>query len=218
VIEEVHQSLRTMIAEALGADATVAFQAPSAALRDAEGPPVVDFFLCDVREEAEGRIADWEPVWDDRGVVTGRRPPVRRYQLNYVVTVWASSPDDEYRTLGEVLRLLAAHDVLPAEHLRGSLAGEPLPLPLRVGNPPWAIAEGWGIWAALGIPAGAALHVAVTVPLRAGEPEPAAQAVQGRQVHVHRRPDGTPESAPTQRRDERIARRRATLSSKPAPP
>jgi hypothetical protein len=213
VIDEVHESLRALISAAFGTDAvTLAFEAPSAELRDIEGPPVVDFFLCDVREEAEGRIADWEPVWDDRGVVAGRRPPLRRFQLNYVVTVWASSPDDEYRTLGQLVRTLAAHDVLPAECLSGSLAAEPGPVPLRTGNPPWRVDEGWGMWAALGIPANAALHVAVTVPVRVGETEPAATAVQGREVHVHQRPNGTSESLQTKRRDGRIALRRSAAA------
>ncbi|HEU4349797.1 MAG TPA: DUF4255 domain-containing protein [Actinoplanes sp.] len=173
------------LAALLERELTLANVAVSFAAPDDQFPPshvtlpAIAFFLYDARENMELRSTQWELEPAAGGVLTRRPPPVR-VDCSYLVTAWPSSsaPDparDEHRLLGEVLKVLLRHRTLPADYLRGELAGQDPPV--RAGilaqNQLHSLGE---FWQAMGGKPKAALHYAVTIsvdvhgPAEAGPP------------------------------------------------
>jgi hypothetical protein len=164
-LDDVDASLAAMLTRQLPDGTTVSFEAPSPAWADAPpGKQVVNAFLYDIREEREGRGADWEDVRDEHGRVIGRQPPPRRYELSYLVTAWAGDAALEHRLLSDVLRMAFGGEAVPADCRVGSLAETGLPMLLRVvrQDPPHAPSQ---VWSDLGLPPRLVVDVAVTAPL-----------------------------------------------------
>lgn len=137
--------------------------------------PAIDLFLYDIRENRELRDREWlvERRSDGTGV---RRPPRVRVDCSYLVTAWPSNASgtpalDEHRLLGEVMRALLRHPVIPGAALQGSLRGQEPPLPavtLQQGQ----LQSLGEFWQALGGKPKAALNYTVTVGVDAfGEEE-----------------------------------------------
>jgi len=165
VLDDVDASLAAMLTRHLPEGTTVSFEAPCLAWVDAPpGKQVVNAFLYNLREEPDGRAADWEDVRDERGRVLGRQPPARRYELSYLVTAWAGDAALEHRLLSDVLRMAFAGEALPADCRVGSLAETGRPVLLRVvrQDPPHPPAR---VWADLGLPPRLVVDVAVSAPL-----------------------------------------------------
>jgi hypothetical protein len=141
--------------------------------------PAVDFFLYDVREDADLRSGQWE-VEQVEGRYVRSRAPVR-VSCSYLITAWPSdsAPNpaaDEHHLLGEVMRVLLRHRKLPEAYLQGELAGQEPPLPASIITE--ARLQSLGeLWQAMGGRPKAALHYAVTVSVDVGEPEPVGPAV-----------------------------------------
>jgi hypothetical protein len=83
--------------------------------------PTVNVFLYDVRENVARREVMFERVLDDDGQVIARRTPARRYDLYYVLSVWAPTIALEHQIVAALTAGLGAHDVFPVEHLPPSL-------------------------------------------------------------------------------------------------
>jgi Pvc16 N-terminal domain len=142
--------------------------------------PALAFFLYDVREDLNLRDTQWEVDKQPNGTFTRTRSPVR-VTCSYLITAWpsASTPDpsqDEHRLLGEVIKVLLGHRVIPANYLAGQLAGQEPPLPARI------IADGHlqslgELWQAMGGKPKAALHYAVTISVSVFDPVAAGPAV-----------------------------------------
>ena len=165
MLDDVDASLAAMLARHLPEGTTVSFEAPSPAWVDAPpGKQVVNAILYHVREEPDGRGADWDDVRDEQGRLLGRQPPPRRYELSYLVTAWAGDAALEHRLLSDVLRMAFTGEALPKDCRVGSLAESGLPVLLRVvrrepPHPPTAV------WADLGLPPRLVVDVAVSAPL-----------------------------------------------------
>ncbi len=205
MIADVDASLRSLLrATALdGANADVVFDPPTRQWSDQAGGSVVDAYLWEIREDLSRRHNDWEAVHNDQGRVTGRRPPLHRYRLRYLLTAWGGTTADEHRLLSAVLSALADEQAIPAEHVSGDLAEEGLPVFLSIALP----AEGdvpppSDLWGALGIAPRAALDLVVVAPLPRPAATTAAAPVRERRITVAT-PDGTPEHVPSAIRDER---------------
>lgn len=88
--------------------------------------PTVNFFLYDVRENAALRQAQWQPVINGNGsngndnVARSKKTPFR-IDCYYMMTTWASEPEDEHRLLTRCLMALFRHPVLPEHMMVGSL-------------------------------------------------------------------------------------------------
>jgi uncharacterized protein DUF4255 len=165
VLDHVDASLAAMLTRHLPDGTTVSFEAPCPAWVDAPpGKQVVNAFLYSLREEMDGRAADWEDVRDERGRVLGRQPPPRRYELSYLVTAWAGDAALEHRLLSDVLRMAFAGEAFPADCRVGSLAETGLAVLLRVvrPDPPYSPTA---VWADLGLPPRLVVDVAVSAPL-----------------------------------------------------
>jgi Pvc16 N-terminal domain len=166
VLHDVDASLRSMVEAAVprnGGLPLVSFEPPAPAWVEKQSDPTLSLFLFDVREDLSARMGDEVDVRDERGHVVGRRPPVRRYQLSYLVSAWAKDPEEEHRMLGAILATVPNSARIPDEHLKGRLVEQGLPVQIEVGVPATG-AQLWDLWSALGTPPRTALELVVTAP------------------------------------------------------
>jgi hypothetical protein len=103
---------------------------------------VIDCFLYDVRENAALRQYRWERREAGNGNGNGHsrghkvqrtRSPLR-FDCAYLVTAWATHPEDEHRMLSWCLWALARHPVLKDADLpeESKLRGQPYPIQAQV--------------------------------------------------------------------------------------
>ncbi|MFF5155156.1 DUF4255 domain-containing protein [Streptomyces sp. NPDC000348] len=167
MIHEVDEGLRRLLAgsglEASGVD--VVFDAPTRDWAARRSAPTVCVFLYDIREDALRRGTGAGEVYDEDGHLVARRSPPRWFQLTYLVTAWASRPQDEHRLLSQVLGSLVAHDVLPPDLLTGSLAELGLTVGLDTAGTGMDAPAAADVWSALGGELKASLGVRVRAPL-----------------------------------------------------
>jgi hypothetical protein len=179
VIDDLDKTLATLLEQELPASLAgqlaISFLAPGADFPPTTvTPPALNLFLYDLREDRGLRSGDWPIERDGDGAPTGRRPPDARIECSYLITAWpgTTSTDpagDEHRLLGEVIRALVRHPVLPAAVLQGELAvQEPLPAATLHAGRLQSIAE---LWQA----AGGRPKAAVTYTVTIGIPTVAAQ-------------------------------------------
>jgi hypothetical protein len=94
--------------------------------------PTLNLYLHDIRENPTLRrdqaFAELERRPDS---VVHRRPP-RRIALHYLVTAWATAPEDEHRMLARALLALLRFQELPEDILPEGLQDQPSPIPLKV--------------------------------------------------------------------------------------
>ncbi|MHB9858032.1 Pvc16 family protein [Streptomyces sp. YIM S03343] len=167
MIHEVDEGLRRLLAES-GLEASgveVVFDAPTRDWAARRSAPTVCVFLYDIREDALRRGTGAGEVYDEDGHLVARRSPPRWFQLTYLVTAWASRPQDEHRLLSEVLGCLVAHDTLPGELLTGSLAELGLTVGLETAGAGMDAPAAADVWSALGGEMKASLGIRVRAPL-----------------------------------------------------
>jgi hypothetical protein len=137
MINELDEALRQLLIRELSipnGEVDISFDQPSRewATR-VGGRPTLDVFLYDVRENKKLRQTrpPWEVIPNGDGTVTQRRRPVR-VDLHYMITAWASDPQDEHRLLTSTLLALFRQPNLPADLLPEVLQSQPVPVPLHV--------------------------------------------------------------------------------------
>jgi hypothetical protein len=181
-----YQDLDATLAALLDAELAVENVAVSFAAPDDQfppsgvSPPAISFFLYEVREDYDLRSNEWELLRRDDGMVTRKRPPVR-VDCSYLITAWPSpsAPDpahDEHHLLGEVLKVLLRHRVIPDAYLRGELAGQEPPLRARVVAESQLRSLG-EFWQAMGGKPKATLHYGITLSVDVFEPAEVGPAV-----------------------------------------
>ncbi|WP_101258587.1 DUF4255 domain-containing protein [Streptomyces barkulensis] len=167
MIHEVDEGLRRLLGES-GLEASgveVVFDAPTRDWAARRTGPAVCVFLYDIREDTARRGSGTGEVYDADGHLVARRTPPRWFELTYLVTAWASRPQDEHRLLSQVLARLVAADTLPARLLTGTLAELGLTVGLETvgaGDDVPAVSE---VWSALGGELKVSLKVRVRAPL-----------------------------------------------------
>jgi len=168
VIEDVDGSLRKLLSESISDErAVVSFDAPTQEWASKLKGPVVNLFLYDVREDLDGRRADWDDVRSAEGRVVGRQPPARRYALSYFVSAWSANAEEEHHLLSEIIRTVPQREIIPYECLEGVLAEQEMPVVIQVGIPGQGAGMRAGeMWSALGVPPRASMELVVLAPFR----------------------------------------------------
>lgn len=123
MIAEVNRALTGLLEPLLPPGCEIHFGAP------ARGGKALSWFLADVREDEKAAETDWTDVRDDTGRVVARRPPVRRFDLHYLVT----AEEDDPALLDAVLTAADPGRRVPAALLPAALAGHPVTLRLTGG-------------------------------------------------------------------------------------
>ncbi|MGW2486290.1 DUF4255 domain-containing protein [Streptomyces sp. NPDC001606] len=169
MIHEVDEALRGLLAES-GLEASgveVVLDAPTRDWAARRTAPTVCAFLYDIREDTTRRGSGAGEVYDADGYVVARRTPPRWFELTYLVTAWASRPQDEHRLLSQVLAALVATDTLPERLLTGTLADLGLTVSLDTSGAELDAPAACDVWSALGGELRASLGVRVRAPLAA---------------------------------------------------
>jgi hypothetical protein len=94
-----------------------------------------------------------------------RRSPPRWFELTYLVTAWATRPQDEHRLLSQVLATLVSTDTLPARLLTGTLAELGLTVGLDTAGTGSDAPAASDVWSAMGGELKASLSLQVRAPL-----------------------------------------------------
>ena len=98
--------------------------------------PTVNLFLYDVRDNPQLRSHQWEatpPNGRGDGLTRLKRTPYR-LDCFYMLTTWATEPEDEHRLLARCLLALFRYPVLPIDRLVGTLKNQPFELQARLAN------------------------------------------------------------------------------------
>lgn len=217
MIAEADDALEALLKAAdLGPGKTdLVFDAPTADWAAGRGSKrILNLWFHSVTEKVESRVGDWTDVRDENGRVVERQPPLRRYDLAYLVTAWTGDVREDHRLLSAALLAFASHESLPEQYRTGSLLNLGLPLPLHVATPvSGVVVDAWDVWGALGTPPRAHLDVVLSVPLRLPVDRDIAPEIKTRRFAIGR-DDGEPEDVATPKRDEEAgARNEALLGS-----
>jgi hypothetical protein len=135
MFNDVDETLRQLLIREIpikNGEVEIAFDQPKREWSARLNRPTLNLFLYDVRENAKLRQS--RPLWElqnDNGHVTKRRIPVR-VDLNYMITAWATEPEDEHRLLARTLMGLFRTPELPDDLLAESLRDQPAPISLMV--------------------------------------------------------------------------------------
>lgn len=145
---------------------TISFATPDQEFTKKVTLPAINLFLYDVRENLELRSNEWVVQRQENGTANRQRPPVR-VDCSYLITVWAKDPADfqtEHRLLGDVMKALLRHPIIPTAVLQGSLREqEPVPRALTL-RPPQLQSLG-EFWQAMGGRPKPAMNYTVTIAL-----------------------------------------------------
>ncbi|MEV1024963.1 DUF4255 domain-containing protein [Streptomyces sp. NPDC050264] len=167
MIHEVDEGLRRLLdgAGLAASGVEVVFDAPTRDWAARRSAPTVCVFLYDIREDNTRRGSSSGEIYDEDGFVVARRSPARWFELTYLVTAWASRPQDEHRLLSQVLACLLSTDTLGPELLTGSLAELGLTVGLDAGGTGLDAPAASDVWSALGGELKPSLGVRVRAPL-----------------------------------------------------
>ncbi|MEZ4643589.1 MAG: Pvc16 family protein [Chloroflexota bacterium] len=99
--------------------------------------PTLNFFLYDVRENNILRQHQWQQSVTQNGrapdhVAQLKRTPYR-FDMNYMVTAWATEAQDEHRLLANCMLALLRHPILPRAHFVGDMESQPYEVQARLG-------------------------------------------------------------------------------------
>jgi Pvc16 N-terminal domain len=197
MIQDVDESLRALVKrDALnGSKAEIAFDAPTKEWSSRRNTPTVDLYLYDIREDLDQREVMWEEIRGDSGLVSGRRPPPRRFKLSYLVTAWTQRPEDEHRLLSALLSCFLRHPAMPADALAGALTEARQPILLNIALPPPQDRSLSDVWSALGGELKPSLDLVVNAPFEVKIAVPAGPPVLEEPKFSFSRPDGDAEQA-----------------------
>jgi hypothetical protein len=136
MIEDLDEALRHLLIREMpikNGEVDIQFNQPRREWSARLSRPTLNLFLYDVRENAKLRHTaqgfDIERRSD--GTAIQRRRPFRA-DLHYLVTSWATEPEDEHRLLARALMALFRVPEMPLELLPESLHDQPGPITLKV--------------------------------------------------------------------------------------
>lgn len=97
--------------------------------------PTLNLYLYDLRENVRLRREQTQRAIERRpdSVLTQRQGI--RVDLHYLVTAWATAPEDEHRLLARTLLALLRNAEMPDDLLPEGLQDQPNPIPLKVAQP-----------------------------------------------------------------------------------
>ncbi len=138
MIDEVDEAIRQLLLKELpikNNEIDIAFEMPKRDWSARLSRPTLNLYLYDIRENLKMRqmTAAYETT-SNGSTATIRRAPVR-VDLLYMVTAWATQPDDEHRLLGRLTMMMFRFPVLPDELVPEAIRVLKLPVALQIAQP-----------------------------------------------------------------------------------
>ena len=139
MITDLDETIRTVLKAELpikNGEIDVKFDQPKREWSARLNKPTINFYLYDVRENNVLRTHQWERMPRKNGkmnIAEMKRTPLR-VDCFYMMTVWASEPEDEHRLLTRSMMALFKHPVLPKPMLTGSLEQQPFELRTKIAS------------------------------------------------------------------------------------
>lgn len=135
MIADLDETLRKLLEKEMpikNGEIEVKFDQPKREWSSRLSRPTVNLFLYDVRENVTLRQHQWEQIQaGNGGSIQLKRSPFR-VDCFYMLTTWASDPEDEHRLLTRALLALFRHPTLPENGLEGSLQHQPFEVQARL--------------------------------------------------------------------------------------
>jgi hypothetical protein len=168
VFDDLDEALRELLIRELpiaNDEVDIEFDRPKREWSARLSRPTLNLFLYEVHENQKLRQAQpmWETVRNEDGTVSQRRKPVR-VDLHYMITVWATEPEDEHRLLARTMLALFRTPHLPEDVLPESLRHQTRPIELMAAQPN-ALQNPVDIWTVLDNELGPAIDLTVTMSL-----------------------------------------------------
>jgi hypothetical protein len=136
MIDEIDEALRQLFIRELpikNNEIDIAFEQPKREWSGRLSRPTINIFLHDVRENVKLRQTQLQRQFErTREGIAIQRLNFVRLDLHYVVTVWATDPEDEHRLLTRAIMVLFKNQELPSDLLPEGLQNQPWPVPLVV--------------------------------------------------------------------------------------
>ncbi len=135
MIDEIDDALRQLFIRELpikNNEVDIAFEQPKREWSARLSRPTINIFLHDVRENVKLRQTQMQRPLERRDGMAMQRLNFIRLDLHYVITVWATDPEDEHRLLTRALLVLFKNQELPHDLLPEGLQGQPWPVPIVV--------------------------------------------------------------------------------------
>lgn len=136
MIEDLDEALRRLLVRELpikNGEIDIQFHQPRREWSAKLSRPTLDLFLYDLRENVKLRhtAQGWEIERRSDGTAVQRRRPFR-VDLHYLLTAWATEPEDEHRLLARTVMALFRVSEMPADLLPESLQDQPGPITFKV--------------------------------------------------------------------------------------
>ncbi|HKZ69986.1 MAG TPA: Pvc16 family protein [Anaerolineales bacterium] len=136
MIDELDEAIRQLFIRELpikNSEVDIAFDQPKKEWSARLSRPTVNIFLHDVRENVRLRQAQLQRRVErtNEGAGVQRRNYVR-LDLHYLITVWATEPEDEHRLLARALLVLFRNQELPLALVPEGLKDQPEPIPITI--------------------------------------------------------------------------------------
>jgi hypothetical protein len=136
MIDELDEAIRQLFIRELpvkNGEVDIAFDQPKKEWSARLSRPTINIFLHDVRENVRLRQAQFQRGVERTAEGAGlQRRNFVRLDLHYLITVWATEPEDEHRLLARALLVLFRNQELPLALVPEALKYQPEPIPLVV--------------------------------------------------------------------------------------
>ena len=136
MFEDVDETLRKLFIRDLpikNGEVDIKFNQPKREWTARLSRPTLNIFMYKLEENQ--KLRQPQPVWEverkQDGTVARRRRPVR-VNLHYMITSWATDPEDEHRLLSRALATMLRYEYLPEELFPEGLRDQPVPIPILV--------------------------------------------------------------------------------------
>lgn len=136
MIDDLDEALRQLLIRELpiaNGEVDIQFDQPKREWSARMSRPTINLFLYDVRENQ--KLRQTQPMWEIErnpdGTSTQHRKPTR-VDLYYMITAWATEPEDEHRLLSRTLMALFRFPSLPDDLLPESFQNQTKQIPIQV--------------------------------------------------------------------------------------
>jgi hypothetical protein len=132
MLDDLNDSLKELLIKNLRADGPidVSFEQPTRDWSAKINRPTVNFFLLKLLENRKLRDINWRNHQIQDMVERTWAP--RRVDVYYMVTAWATEPEDEYHLLWRALAILLRFSPLPEDYYTGQLKAQEHPVATEI--------------------------------------------------------------------------------------